>query len=170
MGSSVKLILAILLISFFGLYILYYYLIFPKVMIYRLKKIKIDENALHKHIGNGLAAKQTPNDFLDELRPPLTILKSAEYGIAYRRHDNVITMLNNSVKAEDISFDTNKSRLHHNNKLFEFLNNALLSKKECAHMVSGQYILIVRNIGNDKDCLVFVKYPSLSNSIKRKSD
>lgn len=122
---------------------------------------------MNKYIGKGISVKGNPIDFLEELKT-LTKLKPVEYGIVCRRDDTAITMLNNFAKAEDISLDLNKSRLHHNNKLFAFLDNALLSKKESAHMVSGQYILIFRNPGNDKNCLVFIKYPSLSNSIKSK--
>lgn len=162
-----KFIIAVLLILFFGLYILYYYFIFPKVMIGRLRKINIDENALDKYIGKGLSVKDNPIDFLEELNV-LTKLKSVEYGIVCRRDDDAFTMVNNSGKVEDISFDLNKSRLYHNNKLFAFLNSALLSKTECAHLVTSQYILIVRNPDNDKNWLFFVKYPSLSNSIKSK--
>ncbi len=68
MGTSVKLIIAVLLILFFGLYILYYYFIFPKVMIGRLRKINIDENALDKYIGNGLTVKDNPIGLLEELK------------------------------------------------------------------------------------------------------
>ena len=86
---------------------------------------------MNKYIGKGISVKGNPIDFLEELKV-LTKLKPVEYGIAYRRDDTAITMLNNFAKAEDISLDLNKSRLYHNNKLFAFLNNALLSKKESA--------------------------------------
>jgi hypothetical protein len=161
MGAYYKLGLIVLIILFLVIYSFFFYHIYPKFKIYRIKKVLLN-NILLNNIDT---SKLTPSLKIELINKLFSLekLKPIDYGfIFFNREKEEFILLKNSNQIELAQYNINFPKLHNTNKLFNILKCNLFSNKEYSYAYYNNILYITKKIKSNIDYMIFISFPSIS--------
>lgn len=156
MGALSKIGLIILIIAIVVSYLVYYYVLFPRMI---LRKLKWE---FQKDIKKPTINSEVNNDYshlLTSLKGMKvnTQLKPDDLGIIQMVDENQFSMINVNLEIANISKGMNMSLIHDSTSLYNFLSKSFSEKRDAEYLHRSKDLIIIKKVP-DSGFYLYLKY------------
>jgi hypothetical protein len=158
MGVYYKFVVLIILIALLVFYFLYYYFLFPRIILYKLKK-KFSKESKQWDMHNTKSEDLYPLLFQMERMSVISNLKPDDYGIIQMKNTSIFSMININKIELNLKNDINMSPIHDSNKLFNFIRNSFMNDINADYLFRSKDLIVIKKI-NKANAYLYLKYIS----------
>lgn len=158
MGVYYKFAVLIVLIVLLVFYFLYYYFLFPRIILYKLKK-KFSKEGKQWDVHNTKSEDLYPMLFQMGSMGVISNLKPDDYGIIQMKDESSFSMTNINKIELNLKNDIKMSPIHDSNKLFNFIRNSFMNDINADYLFRSKDLIVIKKI-NKTNAYLYLKYMS----------